>query len=450
MSESKPFASLADPDRDEGALWLSWLVRLRWVALLAQILTLSFTFSVLQGPWVLMPLVGVMTLLGVGNLEAVAALRREAEITQSRLFIHLATEVLALTIFLMSAGGPNNPFFILYLVHVCMGAVMLTWGKAGLLTSLVLGCYATLYPLHLPLRFEHHSVPSEHLLSIGTVIAFIVTAISAAGFTIGVSRTLRGHKVALLQARDRTARVDRLRTVGTLAAGAAHELNTPLFTMDLRLRRIQRRHAEETDTTKDAQVIKRQLERCKEIVEQLLVGAGDPSAGGLERRRLSDLVEQASDLWAKGAPLGVEVLDRSGGAMVELPAIAFRQALTNLLENAREAQAEAGRDTPIQITVEQDEGFGVVRVRDHGIGLPEQRDRVGDPFFTTKTTGTGLGVYVARAVADGAGGGLRYRSETGAWTEAVWWFPLYQEPRPTGGDHDPAQSQDTPEDVGRR
>ncbi len=433
MSTLDPLVPPADPDRDEGALWLSWLVWLRWVALIAQVLTLSFTFSVLDGAWLLAPLGGVMLLLVVGNLEAIAALRRGAEITQLRLLGHLTLEVSALTVFIVVSGGPNNPFAVLYLVHVCMGAVMLTWGKASLLTTFVLLCYALLYPAHLPLRLEQHSLPPDRLLAVGTAIAFVVSAISAAGFTIGVVRTLRGHKVALLAARDRTAKIDRLRTVGTLAAGAAHELNTPLFTMDLRLRRIARRHAAEPDTSRDAEVIKAQLDRCKEIVDQLLVGAGDPSASGIERRPLGALVTQLASLWSKGTTVPLEVRDRSEGLEVEVPPIAFRQALTNLLENAREAQAERGVDTPIEVEIEREGPHGVVRVRDRGVGLPEQADRVGDPFFTTKDTGTGIGVYVARAVADGAGGGLRYRSERGAFTEAVWWFPEASGPRPPRG-----------------
>jgi len=427
-----PITPVADPDRDEGQLWLTWLVRLRWVALLAQVLTLSFTFTVLDGIWLLLPLSGVMALLVVGNLEATSALRRGDEVTQERLLAHLALEVAALTAFFIAAGGPGNPFAILYLVHVGMGAVMLTWGKATALTALVVGCYLALFLFHWPLRLEHHALPADRLLSFGTALAFVISAGSAAGFTLGVARTLRGHKVALLAARDRTARIDRLRTIGTLAAGAAHELNTPLATMDLRLRRILRRHADLEDTTRDAKSIKTQLDRCKEIVEQLLVGAGDPSASGIERRSLGELVRQSVALWSKGSTLQITLEDQAGGLQVEVPPVAFRQALTNLLENAREAQAERGVDTPLLVRVEREGGAGVVRVRDHGIGLPEQTDRVGDPFFTTKDTGTGLGVFVARAVADGAGGGLRYQSERGAFTEAIWWFPESPVPQRTG------------------
>jgi signal transduction histidine kinase len=118
--------------------------------------------------------------------------------------------------------------------------------------------------------------------------------------------------------------------------------------------------------------------------------------------------------------------------------------LQNLLENAREAQEANGSSAPIRVRLVANQNVAEVRVRDEGCGLPENPDRVGDPFFTTKGTGTGLGVYVARAVADGAGGGLRYREERGSWTEAIWWFPMVHNPGPPGGDgeHEEAPAQD--------
>ena len=116
--------------------------------------------------------------------------------------------------------------------------------------------------------------------------------------------------------------------------------------------------------------------------------------------------------------------DQGVDFQVEVPRVAFTQALINLLENAREAQDELARIDALEVVVVPDGDFGVVYVRDRGRGLPEgQGGRVGDPFFTTKPTGTGLGVFVARAVAEGAGGGLSYAAREGGGTEARWWFP---------------------------
>jgi signal transduction histidine kinase len=192
--------------------------------------------------------------------------------------------------------------------------------------------------------------------------------------------------------------------------------------MALRLRRVRRRHPD-PDTEADVDAIEDQLDRCSWIVERLLIGAGDPTASDLTRRPLAGMVAEAVRLWSRGTPLQVRLEDRSNGLEVELPEVAFEQALTNLLENAREAQEAAGVATPLELAVSEEGGIGVVELLDRGIGLPDSADQMGEPFFTTKASGTGLGVFVARQVADGVGGGLQYRSRDGGGVVARWWFP---------------------------
>jgi two-component system sensor histidine kinase RegB len=408
---------------DESHLWLSWLTRLRWVALVAQFITLGFAFPLLDSVSLLVPLAALMGMLLLANLRALQVLRREGPIRQETLLWQLAVDVLALTTFFLLGGGPDNPFVVLYLIHIALGSIMLRPVLAGILALLVLVCYGAIHLWHLPLHFENHTIPPALLRPLGSVLAFLVTTLSIAGFTVGLSDTLRRRKEQLLEARDRTSRIDRLRSVGTLAAGAAHELNTPLSTLGLRLRRIGRRY-NDPDTTRDLQVMKTQLERCTRIVQQLLAGAGDPSAVGMEAAPIARLVSECIRLWEKSSTLDVQLVDQSQDAEVELPRVAFSQALTNLLENARQAQEEVACFDPLVVRLTHEGSDVVVEVRDHGVGLPsEDPDQVGTPFFTTKPTGTGLGVFVARQVADGAGGGLRYVNHTDG-TTARWWFPI--------------------------
>ena len=407
---------------DEQRVWLRWLTRLRWVALGAQVITLGFAWPILDNLNLVLVLGVMMVLLLVANLQAQVQLRRNSGIGPYTLLAQLGLDVVVLTAFFLCGGGPDNPFVVLYLVHVAMGAVMLQPEQATTLTVCVLGCYGTLHAWSLPLRYEQHSLPAETLVPLGQLLSFVVTASSVAIFVVGLSDTLRRRTQQLLETRDRTARIDRLRSVGTLAAGAAHELNTPLSTIGMRVRRVGRRYQDEP-TTKDLAVIRGQLDRCTRIVQQLLAGAGDPSSVGMERARLVDLVRDTVKFWCTGCNLEVRVDDRSDDVEVNLPRVAFAQALTNLLENAREAQESIGDFSPIEVTLSTTRDTAVVQVRDHGAGLPEkQSDQVGTPFYTTKAAGTGLGVYVARQVADGAGGGLSYkRLERG--TRARWWFP---------------------------
>ena len=100
---------------------------------------------------------------------------------------------------------------------------------------------------------------------------------------------------------------------------------------------------------------------------------------------------------------------------------ASHQADAQLLaSHDREALAAAAAASPFI----QDEA--VVEIRDRGVGLPETPDQVGTPFYTTKPHGTGLGVFVATQVADGAGGGLHYSNAPGGGTIARWSFPVFR------------------------
>lgn len=422
MSRATRSPWLPPTDPDEGKLWLSWLVRLRWLALFAQAATLGFVFNLLHGWGALLAWGLTMAALFLFNAWTVTRLELREEVPESGVLVQLLVDVAALTVFFAISGGPDNPFLPLYLVHVAMGAVMLSPRLAAVLTAAVLAGHGLLFFVHLPLHVENHSLPPVVLIRLGRWLAMAVTLISVVGFVLGVSNALRRRKEELLLARDRSARTDRLRSVGTLAAGAAHELNTPLSTLSLRLRRIARRHGD-ADTTKDVEAMREQLERCTSIVERLLVGAGDPSASHFARAPLAGLVNDAVKLWTKGATLEVEVEDLSEGLEVELPVVAFQQAFINLLENAREAQEAVHSFAPLRIRVVRAGTDGVIELADEGCGLPPDAEQVGEPFFTTKATGTGLGVFVARAVADGAGGGLQHVPRIPAGTVTRWWFP---------------------------
>ncbi len=410
-------------DQDEGSMWLAWLVRLRWVAMVSQVITLSVSVSILDQATLTIPLLlGAVGLLGLTNLAALRTLQAQDRVGSHLLLGPLLVDVLVLTGFFLAAGGSTNPFTMLYLIHVAIGAVILPARGALTLMVVVVAANGLLHLGALPLHPERHSLPAGPLMSLGQTVAFTVTVGSIGVFLLGMAATLRRQKTRLLEARERTARTDRLRSVGTLAAGAAHEINTPLSTMGLRVRRIARRH-HDADTAADVGVVMQQLDRCSTVVEQLLVGAGDPSARGLERMDLRYLVEGAVRLWSKGADQEV-VLDVGDEALlVDVPPVAFTQAFTNLIQNAREAQAEVGVTTPLEVRVVRRDAFAEVRVSDRGPGLPSgASERVGEPFFTTKPSGTGLGVFVARAVAEGAGGGLRYSRDHDT-TVARWWFP---------------------------
>ena len=253
-------------------------------------------------------------------------------------------------------------------------------------------------------------------------MALIMGCLSISVFAHNYNEILTKRQLELTSAQSREFKTDRLRSVGTLAAGAAHELNTPLATIAMRLSRVRRRHLDDK-TVDDVTVAQSQLERCDEIVSSLLSAAGNPTSDVLSNMPLVEFATDAIKLWSKGNVGNVVLIDSSKGEHVSLPRMAFTLAMSNLLNNAVQAQEAAQTTNEITVKIAVEENKGIIYIRDHGCGLPDSNHHVGDPFFTTKPTGTGLGVYVARSVADGADGGLEYINEE-VGTTAKWWFPL--------------------------
>ena len=138
--------------------------------------------------------------VGIGNLDARRTLKLSRPISSERLFLHLTTEIIALTVFLVAAGGPDNPFIILYVIHVAMAAVMLKQRHALLITACAIVCYAIGFIWHLPL--EARSLSQASLIKGGQVIAFAVTSVSVCAFVMGVSGALRYQNAIAVCARS--------------------------------------------------------------------------------------------------------------------------------------------------------------------------------------------------------------------------------------------------------
>lgn len=181
-------------DRREHAMWLHWIVRLRWVAIFAQVCTISFFVAVLTSRALTLSALAVI----IGGLTAVNILttnelERQGPVDNTELFNHLAVDVAALTCILALTGGPTNPFVMLYLVHVALGGIMLNRvSEAILIVEVVLG-YGLLHVSWVPLNLAAHSIPAHTLQLAGQIGAFAITAASVGFFVSGAVTSLR-HK----------------------------------------------------------------------------------------------------------------------------------------------------------------------------------------------------------------------------------------------------------------
>ena len=214
-------------------------------------------------------------------------------------------------------------------------------------------------------------------------------------------RSMKEHQKKLLQA-------ERLVGLASMSAGIAHELNNPIGVI-LGYAKLLRRRTGAVDP-KMLAAIEEEAERCHQVIEGLLelTRGGVLHTAPVDLRALADQV--VGRLRVKGAALNVTI-EIHGHATVQGDESKLSQVLTNLLDNAIEACGAQGR--VVVLIDEPSPGAGGVEVHDTGAGItPAARDRIFEPFFSTKATGSGLGLAISRAIARAHGGDVVVMSTT--------------------------------------
>jgi signal transduction histidine kinase len=233
---------------------------------------------------------------------------------------------------------------------------------------------------------------------------------------------------AIRKARAELVQAERLATIGKMAAHITHEVRNPLSSISLNLELLEEEMgAEDTDpeTTQLVVAIRSEVERLSQIAEQYLSAAREPKLQ-LQPERPEDLVRDCHAfmrLELERAELACELEVEPDLPELQLDEAQLRQALINLLRNAREASPKGGT---VRLLVVRDGDDAVcVGVEDEGPGVPEElRQSIFDPFYTTKQRGTGLGLAVTRAIVDAHGGSIACEPRQGGGTRFTIRFPV--------------------------
>jgi len=403
------------PDPPALAASVRQLILLRSIAVAGQIAAIA-TSTVLG---VALPLLAMSCVIGA--LILVSALswwrvRSGRAASYIELAALLGFDLASFTLLLYFSGGANNPFVLIYVLHTVLIALLLPlrWAATGMLA--VVACVVIVAVWHLPLRLSTGGPLPSGLLAVGQWLSFVLTAGITAWFVLRIVTSLHSHERALYAASQRALRDEEVLRIGALAAGAAHELATPLTTMAVAAGEILR-SADSPVVKRDADILASQIHICRETIAGLLAAGGHalPVSGGRERL---DLFLEATVHRCRAMHPEAHIvcdLDLIAPAPEIFAEESLRQALLALLTNAVEASPH---DVELRALKVENEVGSAVRliVADRGDGLPAAHiDKLGRSFFTTKQPGqgTGLGLVLALRTIERLRGTLEFENRDG-------------------------------------
>lgn len=413
--------SAALPTSPDTGNRLRRLIALRWFAIAAELALALLTTQWLGAGTPLMPVLAVCTAqLGL-NLASLAYGGRGAGASDRQLLAQLLLDVAALTAIAYFAGGSTNPLISLYLLWIAAGAAMLEAGPATALAALCIGAYSLVNFVHSEVHIHDHEKALQiHL--VGMWVVFVFSAITICWSVLRLTAAVRRRDAELAAAREAALRSERVVALGNLAAGAAHELGTPLATLAVLAGELLRDPQLAEPLRPELELMQGQIQECKRIITQLAAQAGTSRAEALAAQPLDQWLAEVVERWRRQRPRVAAQLAMTGarpGPRVAMDAT-LGQAVLNLFNNAADASPDK-----VDIQARWDAQAFELQVLDRGGGIASDvQQRLGRDLVTTRRDGMGMGLVLAYAAVERSGGELAFAARPDGGTIATLRIPL--------------------------
>ncbi|NIA68096.1 ActS/PrrB/RegB family redox-sensitive histidine kinase [Pelagibius litoralis] len=413
-----------------GRLRLRTLVAIRWIALLGQAITLAVVYFGLGYEILFVPAMAVIAFSGVLNV-VLSVTRPSATWASDREAIwNLCFDVVQLAVLLGLTGGLQNPFAILVLAPVVVSAWALSRRSTLIISALALALVSVLAVWHLPLPWPNSGIQLSPVYIAGVWTALVIAVIFIASYVSSVAQENRQMSQALEATRLALAREQQLSALGGLAAAAAHELGTPLATIAVVARELQRELADDSPWRDDVELLHAESLRCRSILAGLAERPAWDDGSPYHRLPMVALVEAAAAAHQRD---GV-VLEIKAGPAIDSDAtqpIVTRNAevlhgLGTLMQNAMQFARHK-----VVVDLTWDEESVMLRIGDDGPGFDVTvLSRLGEPYYSTgprdrrrgESQHMGLGIFIARTLLAHFGAGIEFSNEIsgGAVVEIRW------------------------------
>ncbi|HMM46781.1 MAG TPA: ATP-binding protein [Thiobacillaceae bacterium] len=368
----------------------------------------------------LVPMSGVLVLMAAFALFTAWRLRLDAPATQMEFLAHLVADLTAFAVLVFFSGGATNPFVSLMLVPVVIAAVSLRPRWVWLLAAVAGAYYALLLFVYQPLQVAD-PVAAYGMHLGGMWFNFVVSAGLIAFFVTRMQAALRRRDQELSALREKQLRDERIVALGTQAALAAHELATPLATIQTTAHELAAEFANDPDIGADCRMLEQQAQACKRILTRLAARAED---GAPVARPLDVWLAEVVERWQVLRPDARVITSLPTDPRSFTPPDGLEQAIMNVLNNAADAASDV-----IEFSATTGDNL-CVDIADRGPGFtPEQKAQAGRVLFSGKPgRGWGVGLALTHATLERLGGQLTLAEREGGGTRVRIHLPWNPSP----------------------
>ena len=398
---------------------LNWLYILRNLMLFVVILAVFFAVHGLGIELPMNHLWLAIFAISMLNLYTWLRLRTPEPVTEHEIFSQICMDVLALSYLLYLTGGASNPIIWVFLLPLIVTAIMLPQSYAWNMVIITSCVYTVLIAYNIPLpalapHAEHHNMTNLtpemslrmqlledrryfNLHVFGMWFGFVFSAGLVAFFVVALAKTLKERERSLSEARESALRDERVVSLGTLAASAAHDMGTPLGTITILAHELAEEFPAQRfpELNQKLVILQQQVDRCKKALSVMSASAGEMRAESGKVMLVSDYIDEILNQWRTHKPATKLNLFISGSADLEAQIIAERtltHSLINILNNAAEATTA---DQGIEFHANWDASSLTLKIRDFGPGLPsELLDLAGQKPVKSNKQGMGVGLFL--------------------------------------------------------
>ena len=383
----------------------STYVNLRWIAYLGQIISILLVQFYFKFNFDYIPCLIVVFLSILSNLYLQFKIQ-ENQLNNETASIYLIFDIIQLACLFFFTGGITNPFIFLIIIPAVFSSQYLNKSSSIILVifttlSLVL---LTFFYFDLPHPDElHFHTPNYYLFSIPIAIFIGLTFLVYFGFKFGNENRIR--KEAYDKMQEIMAKENELVSLGGQAAAAAHSLGTPLSTILLTAKELQKDYASDIKIKSDLDLLVSQSNRCSEILKKLTLNPIVEDEFIDDQVSLKDYIEEIVRSYQEiSEKKFVLILDEDQNPLRSFKSQEVIYGLRNFIGNANKFS-----DSKVEIFIKSNKENSEVIVRDDGPGFPKDlidKHKLGEPYIRTRDNahiskyGLGLGTFIGKTLLE--------------------------------------------------